>query len=168
MREIRKVDTVHKFIDYYKNEVTLSFADHPFSKEPKHVWVICRYKDKWLLTKHKERGLEFPGGKVEAGETAEQGAIREIYEETGGKVDSIHYIGQYYVNGKKEHVIKNVYFAQISKLVEQPMYFETEGPVLIQEIPENIKENKKYSFMMKDEVLPKSMLQIKKRNIPSL
>lgn len=65
-------------------------------------------------------------------------------------------------------MIKNVYFAQISKLVEQPMYFETEGPVLIQEIPENIKENKKYSFMMKDEVLPKSMLQIKKRNIPSL
>jgi len=107
---IRKVEKVHKFIDYYKNEVTLSFADHPFSKEPKHVWIICKYRDKWLLTKHKERGLEFPGGKVEHGETAEQGAIREITEETGGVVDHIHYIGQYYVAGKKDHVIKNSYW----------------------------------------------------------
>ena len=164
---IRKVDSVHKFIDYYKNEVTLSFADHPFSKEPKHVWIICKYRDKWLLTKHKERGLEFPGGKVEHGETAEQGAIREITEETGGVVDHIHYIGQYYVAGKKEHVIKNVYFATIKKLVEQPTYFETEGPVLLKEIPENVKHNHLFSFIMKDDVLSKSMTHIKKKYIQS-
>lgn len=158
---------MHKFIDYYKNEVTLSFADHPFSKEPKHVWIICKYEDKWLLTKHKERGMEFPGGKVEAGETAEQGAIREIHEETGGVVDSIHYIGQYYVAGKKGHVIKNVYFAIINRLMEQPTYFETEGPVLLKEIPENVKRNKAFSFIMKDDVLPKSMTRIKKKYIQS-
>ncbi len=54
---------MYTFRDYYHNEVNLSFNDHPFSKKPKHVWVICRHKDKWLLTKHKERGLEFPGGR---------------------------------------------------------------------------------------------------------
>lgn len=156
---------MHKFIDYYKNEVTLSFADHPFSKEPKHVWIICRYKNKWLLTQHKERGLEFPGGKVEVGETAEQGAIREIHEETGGVVEHIDYIGQYYVAGKKEHVIKNVYFAKIKKLVKQPMYYETEGPVLLKEIPKDVKYNKLFSFIMKDDVLPKSLVQIKKKHI---
>jgi len=158
---------VHKFIDYYKNEVTLSFADHPFSKEPKHVWIICKYEDRWLLTQHKERGLEFPGGKVEAGETAEQGAIREIHEETGGVVEHIDYIGQYYVAGKKEHVIKNVYFAKIKELIEQPMYFETEGPVLLEEIPEDVKYDHLFSFMMKDDVLPISMSQIKKKYIQS-
>lgn len=57
------------FRDFYHNEIRLSFLDHPFSKEPKHVWVICRFKGKWLLTKHKDRGLEFPGGKVEEGES---------------------------------------------------------------------------------------------------
>src|SRR5690625_3804916 len=119
------------FIDYYKNKVTLSFADHPFSSEPKHVWVICKYKDKWLLTKHKERGLEFPGGKVEQGETAEQGAIREVLEETGGVVETIDYIGQYFVAGKGGEIIKNIYFAFISELKEQPTYFETDGPVLL-------------------------------------
>src|SRR5699024_2819575 len=138
------------------NEVTLSFADHPFSKQPKHVWTICKYKDKWLLTKHKERGLEFPGGKVEEGETAEQGAIREIHEETGGVVDRIYYVGQYFVAGKKDHVIKNIYFAKVKQLVKQPTYFETEGPVLLKEIPKNIKCNKQFSFIMKDDVLPQA------------
>ncbi len=164
---IRKVEKVHTFIDYYKNKVTLSFADHPFSKHPKHVWVVCKYKDQWLLTKHKERGLEFPGGKVEDGETAEQGAIREIQEETGGVIDSIHYIGQYYVAGKKEHVIKNVYFAKIKQLIEQHTYFETEGPVLLKEIPKNVRHNKLFSFIMKDDVLSRSMDQINKKYIRS-
>jgi|SRR5690625_1289258 len=158
---------VDKFIDYYKNEVTLSFADHPFSKQPKHVWVICLYKNEWLLTKHKERGLEFPGGKVEAGETAEQGAIREVQEETGGIIDSIHYIGQYYVAGKKEHVIKNIYFAQIKQLLKQSTYFETEGPVLLKDLPKNVKHHKQFSFIMKDDVLSHSMDQIKKKYIQS-
>ncbi|UTW70910.1 NUDIX domain-containing protein [Anaerobacillus sp. HL2] len=29
----------------------------------------------------KDRGLEFPGGKIEKGETADQAALREINEE---------------------------------------------------------------------------------------
>jgi 8-oxo-dGTP diphosphatase len=153
---------VYKFTDFYKNEVTLSFADHPFSKQPKHVWIICKYKDKWLLTKHKERGLEFPGGKVEVGENAEQGAIREIHEETGGIIKEIYYIGQYFVAGKSDQVIKNVYFSEIERLVKQPTYYETEGPVLLKEIPENVRHNKLFSFIMKDDVLLRSMEQIKK------
>lgn len=154
---------VYTFIDYYKNKVTLSFENHPFSKQPKHVWVICKYKDQWLLTKHKERGLEFPGGKVEPGETALQGAIREIHEETGGIVDSIHYIGQYYVAGKKEHVIKNVYFAKVKQLVKQPTYYETEGPVLLMDIPHDVKNRQSFSFIMKDDVLPRSMDVIREK-----
>ena len=149
------------FKDYYKNEVQLSFEDHPFSKTPKHVWVICRYKGQWLLTKHKERGLEFPGGKVEHGETAEQAAIREVHEETGGIVEQIHYIGQYYVDGRKDYVIKNVYFAIINRLIEEESYYETDGPVLLSEIPSNVNRNRAYSFIMKDQVLDYSMDYIK-------
>ncbi|MFD1851182.1 RNA deprotection pyrophosphohydrolase [Oceanobacillus bengalensis] len=148
------------FRDYYNNEVKLSFDDHPFSDRPKHVLVICRHQDKWLLTKHKERGLEFPGGKVEIGETAEQAAIREVDEETGGVIKDIHYIGQYYVEGKSDYVIKNVYYARIGKLESKDTYFETYGPVLLREIPENVKYNNRFSFIMKDGVLEYCMGRI--------
>ncbi|WP_152655420.1 RNA deprotection pyrophosphohydrolase [Oceanobacillus sp. CFH 90083] len=150
------------FKDYYNNTVQLSFLDHPFSKNPKHVWVICRYKDKWLLTDHKERGMEFPGGKVESGEAAEQAAVREVMEETGATVNKLHYIGQYKVDGRHETVIKNVYYAEVQELTLQSTYYETKGPVLLKKIPENVKNKSNFSFIMKDAVLESCMLRIKK------
>ncbi|QDP40930.1 RNA deprotection pyrophosphohydrolase [Radiobacillus deserti] len=145
------------FKDYYNNEVTLSFDDHPFSKKPKHVWVICRYDNKWLLTHHKDRGIEFPGGKVEEGETAEEAAVREVQEETGGHCETIDYIGQYYVDGKAGKIVKNVYYAEVKYLEKQSSYFETYGPVLLDKLPVHVASDAAFSFMMKDEVLPSSL-----------
>src|SRR5699024_3904893 len=109
---------MYKFTDYYRNKVHLSFDKEPFSKNPKHVWVICRHRNRWLLTKHPTRGIEFPGGKVEEGERAETAAIREVLEETGGVVKTLEYIAQYNVTGKKDTIIKNVYFAHIGQLTD--------------------------------------------------
>lgn len=153
------------FYDYYNNEVKLDFTTNPFSDYPKHVWIITRYQNKWLLTRHKDRGLEFPGGKVESGETPEQAAVREIMEETGGVVDNITYIGQYFVDGKGGIIIKNIYFAQIKELLKKDDYLETEGPVCIKDIPINIEQNPDFSFMMKDGILPNSIEFIKKTNL---
>ncbi|MBM7570901.1 RNA deprotection pyrophosphohydrolase [Aquibacillus albus] len=152
------------FQDYYNNEVRLSFEHQPFEKKPKHVWVICRYRDYWLLTKHRDRGLEFPGGKVEDGETPEEAAIREVKEETGGNVSKLKYIGQYFVAGKGGNIAKNVYFAIVDTLNDQSSYFETDGPVLIHELPDNMGTNPSFSFMMKDKVLPKSIDRLYKLN----
>ncbi|WP_067725647.1 RNA deprotection pyrophosphohydrolase [Oceanobacillus damuensis] len=153
------------FRDYYNNEVKLSFQDHPFSQNPKNVWVICRHKGQWLLTKHKERGLEFPGGKVEEGETAKEAAIREVMEETGGIIQEIRYIGQYMVDGRNDTVIKNVYYAKVETLLEQETYYETDGPILLKYIPGKVKLIKKYSFIMKDDVLENCLRYIKKNNL---
>ncbi|MCC3358041.1 RNA deprotection pyrophosphohydrolase [Bacillus sp. REN16] len=142
------------FHDMYHNEVNLAFTPAPFSTAPKHVWVICRYEDQWLLTNHSERGLEFPGGKVEEGETPQAAAIREVMEETGAEVSALEYIGQYKVIGKGKTIIKNIYFAEIERLLEKKDYFETKGPVLLKEIPLNtVKNDRQYSFIMKDDVL---------------
>lgn len=151
-----------KFKDYYGNEVQLSFDHLPFSANPKHVWVICRYQGKWLLTIHKKRGIEFPGGKVEMSESPEEAAHREVMEETGGSIRSLNYIGQYQVRAKTEAIIKNIYFAEIDQLHERETFFETNGPILLEELPPNIMLNEQFSFIMKDKVLQESLKQIKK------
>ncbi|MCF6138369.1 RNA deprotection pyrophosphohydrolase [Pseudalkalibacillus berkeleyi] len=153
------------FEDYYHNEVELSFTDHPYSSSPKHVWIICRFKGQWLLTEHPRRGIEFPGGKVEEGETAEIAAVREVYEETGATVDELYYLGQYRVNGKGGTIIKNVYFATIEKISLKAHYFETNGPLLKKNLPASIKNDHKYSFMMKDQVLERSLAYMLKEGI---
>lgn len=152
---------MYRFKDYYHNEVHLSFEKYPFSDDAKHVWIICKYEDKWLLTNHMDRGFEFPGGKVEKGENAEEAAVREVKEETGGIVEKLIYIGQYRVLGKEKTIIKNIYFAKIKELVKQDNYFETNGPILLTDIPIGVKFNKQFSFIMKDEVLTKSLRQVK-------
>ncbi|MBE4908387.1 nucleoside triphosphatase YtkD [Bacillus luteolus] len=151
------------FQDMYLNEVNLSFTNNPFSMNPRHVWVICRHNDQWLLTDHSERGLEFPGGKIENGETPEQAAVREVMEETGGIVSDLNYIGQYKVIGKGKTIIKNIYFAKVSKLVEKDDYLETKGPVLLNNLPKNLSTNSMYSFIMKDDVLQHSIEYILKK-----
>ncbi|MGG1687434.1 RNA deprotection pyrophosphohydrolase [Pseudalkalibacillus sp. NRS-1564] len=145
------------FTDYYHNQVTFSFEDHPYSPAPKHVWVICRLEKQWLLTEHSRRGIEFPGGKVEVGENAEEAAVREVYEETGGVVKHLQYVGQYRVEGKGGTIIKNVYYADIDRLVDKEDYMETKGPVKLTTLPKDIHLNERYSFMMKDQVLTYSL-----------
>jgi 8-oxo-dGTP diphosphatase len=152
----------YTFYDFYKNKVQFSYLKDAFSKEARHVWVVCKWGDQWLLTRHTDRGIEFPGGKVELGETTVQAAIREVNEETGGIVKKLVYIGQYKVTAKHEIVVKDVYFAEIERIETKINYFETAGPVLLNELPEAIQKDKNFSFIMKDDVLLYSMEWIKK------
>ncbi|MGZ0086806.1 RNA deprotection pyrophosphohydrolase [Caldibacillus thermoamylovorans] len=151
---------MHEFRDYYGYRVRLAFADHPFSSAPGHVWVICRYQGQWLLTDHPRRGLEFPGGKVERGETAAAAAVREVKEETGGVVGRLEYVGQYEV---EPDIVKNIYFAEIASLAERRSYAETNGPVLLEALPDPIRADQRFSYLMKDEVLPLALAEIKRR-----
>ena len=66
---------------------------YPFGTLPELKFtVICsRYDGKWLLSKHKNRVTwETQGGHIEAGETPEEAAYRELYEESGAK-DAVLY-----------------------------------------------------------------------------
>lgn len=151
------------FHDVFGNEVKLSFSENTFEQPPEHVLVICRYNDFWLLTNHKERGLEFPGGKIEGDETPEEAAVREVMEETGAEIERIVLIGQYQVTGGDRSFVKNVYFANIKRIREQKQYFETNGPVLLDGSIEFANLDETFSYIMKDGVLQKCLEEIKRR-----
>jgi len=153
-----------EFYDANGNKVYISFEKNAFSIEPRHVLVICRYKEKWLLTDHPNRGLEFPGGKLEAGETVEEAAAREVYEETGGIIETLDYIGEYYVEDKRNvPFVKAVLYAKVCTLKEKQDFMETNGPILKEETLLGELVNPEYSFIMKDKVVPLSLEIIKEK-----
>ena len=68
-----------------------------------------------LIWKKKHNHYEFPGGKVEEGETLEQTAVRETKEEIGCDVELIKYLGyeDFHIDGKDFR--SHVYLAKIKK-----------------------------------------------------
>ena len=64
----------------------LQFFDLGYCDENDYTRVVCvsRYKNKYVFLYNKKRnGWEIPGGHIEEGETWQEAAKREMYEETG-------------------------------------------------------------------------------------
>lgn len=145
------------FRDQYGAQVLLTFGENTFGAAVKHVLILSKYKNGWVLTKHKERGLEFPGGKVEHGETLEEAATREVYEETGAIIHKLLKIGHYEVRHKNESFVKAIFYAEIKDLVSKEDFLETDGPVFIDDPLLSDRFSNEYSFIMKDLVVEKSL-----------
>ncbi|MCA1056806.1 nucleoside triphosphatase YtkD [Rossellomorea aquimaris] len=143
---------MEQFIDANGVKVELAFQKHFFGQDSQHVLVICRYEDKWLLTHHKKRGLEFPGGKREKGETLEEAAIRETFEETGGVITEPTFVGEYKVYDR-DPFVKTIFFAQAEELVRKKDYLETNGYKLWEGELAEMQTHPEFSFIMKDKVV---------------
>lgn len=50
---------------------------------PRFVYVIAFRDDGFVMVRHRARAWEMPGGRLEEGESPEEGARREFIEETG-------------------------------------------------------------------------------------
>lgn len=149
-----------KFTD--KNGLEVVFSNEKCFGAAKHVFVLARFHDKWVLTKHRKRGLEFPGGKKEGEETIEEALIREVYEETGGVVEEYVFVGQYQVFDPEKPFVKDIFFAWLSELQTKENYLETDGPILVKQL----EVDQQYSFIMKDEMLRLSLEECRQKGLP--
>jgi 8-oxo-dGTP diphosphatase len=55
----------------------------------KFAYVVAFRGDKFVMVRHRDRAWEMPGGRLNKGETHEQAAVREFFEETGMTVEIV-------------------------------------------------------------------------------
>ncbi|MFC0213107.1 NUDIX domain-containing protein [Paenibacillus chartarius] len=135
--------------------IQLTFDKNAFTR-PDAVLLFPFYQGQLLFARHKQRGWELPGGKIEENEWPIHAAIRELYEETGAETESIVPIAQYHIIEQERRSTKQIYVARAARIHSRPAGFETEGYRLFQVPPayDEILNDARFSDHMKDQVYP--------------
>lgn len=136
------------YTDLNGERVELTFGPNERGIAARHVLLLCKHQEKWLCTKHRRRGIEFPGGKAEEGESIEVAIKREVYEETGVTIHNVQQFAEYVVH-TDEPFCKAVFTAEIAEIAEDYTLYETEGAVWL--TTEALDHEEHISFYMKDE-----------------
>lgn len=104
-----------------------------------YVVTTARYAGKWLFCRHKARTTwDIPGGHREPGETPDEAARRELWEETGAEEAEISPVCIYSVENKGVTTYGMLYFAQVNQLGNLPDEYEMAQVMLSDKIPENL------------------------------
>ena len=146
------------FIDENGLQVDLRFDEGPFEVEPKHVLALVQRDDKWLCTIHSSRGVEFPGGKQEKGETLMEAAIREVYEETNVVVEDVKWFA-YYIVHDTVPFCKAVFTAKVKTIEDFVGDYETDDILWLTE--EELWQQPNLSFYMRDAGMKKMLQEVK-------
>lgn len=118
--------------------VKVEFHDPVFIPDGKLTYsvITARYRGNWIFVRHVYREtFEIPGGHIEEGESAEEAARRELYEETGALSFSLHCVATYSVSTGNSKGWGRLYFAEVSEIGPVNDISEIEEVIFKSEMP---------------------------------
>ena len=149
------------FTDLNEKKVDMYFHKGQYEIEPKHILVVVKNGDQFLCSVHRERGIEFPGGKVEGVETLQAAAVREVLEETNVKIKNIRELCHYIVR-EKQPFCKVVFVADLEQQLGGNFVYETKARIWLTE--EQITQHENLSFYMKDAGMKRILQEVRQHD----
>ena len=126
-------------MDTYRTPVTQVLpAGSLAESELTYVIIGARYRGQWIFVRHRQRQTwELPAGHIEAGEEADQAAVRELYEEAGVVKSSLSLVADYSVTQGGHLASGRLYMADVKELEALPEH-EIEEIQFCRELPSHL------------------------------